>query len=423
MRKVTTINLNNNAFQIDEDGYESLRRYLEDAGRALAGNPDRAEILSDLEQAIADKCRATQGAYKTVVSAEEIERIVKEMGPVQGNPQDPAAAASTHDPSGMHASANIGIGGRRLYRIREGMKWAGICQGLAAFAGMDVNLVRLAVILITVFTGFFPGIVVYIAMAFVLPVATTAEELAAAHGQPFNAQELVDRVKKKHEEFRDERRAKRRVNRESMWWSQATSPQPAPGYAARVTGGVLLPVLTVLSAVWFSAMAIAAYSVWWAYRYGGLDAWPPGVFQMDRDIPFWVAMAAVIAIYALIAIPLAAGRRTSRWYANGGRVHGWADAWSGLLWLAIVAVLLLVAMYQLPQLQWLLRGITGAHVTTVMSLPDLDWSQVPGLITHWLQSIELYVADGNDLVAALPPGGAYLDGIALALAYQSPGDR
>ena len=107
MRKVTTINLNNNAFQIDEDGYESLRRYLEDAGRALAGNPDRAEILSDLEQAIADKCRATQGAYKTVVSAEEIERIVKEMGPVQGNPQDPAAAASTHDPSGMHASANI----------------------------------------------------------------------------------------------------------------------------------------------------------------------------------------------------------------------------------------------------------------------------------------------------------------------------
>ena len=62
-------------------------------------------------------------------------------------------------------------------------------------------------------------------------------------------------------------------------------------------------------------------------------------------------------------------------------------------------------------------------LTTVMSLPDLDWSQVPGLITHWLQSIELYVADGNDLVAALPPGGAYLDGIALALAYQSPGDR
>ena len=73
MRKVTTINLNSNAFQIDEAGYESLRRYLEDAERALAGNPDREEILTDLEQAIADKCRAMLGSHKTVVSAEEIE--------------------------------------------------------------------------------------------------------------------------------------------------------------------------------------------------------------------------------------------------------------------------------------------------------------------------------------------------------------
>jgi phage shock protein PspC (stress-responsive transcriptional regulator) len=371
MRKVTTINLNNNAFQIDEDGYESLRRYLDDAGRALSGNPDREEILADLEQAIADKCRATLGVHKTVVGTEEIERIVKEMGPVtSGNESTGAAGAS--QPGGEATGATSASPGRpsprRLYRIREGMQWAGVCTGTAAYAGIDVSLVRIAVILITVFTGFFPGLVVYVALAFILPVAGTPEELAAASGAPFNAQELVERVKKKHEEFRDERRSRRGMKRGSLWFSAATSPQPqpAPGYAARVTGGVLLPVLTVISAVWFAAMAIAGYSVWWAYRFGGLDAWPPGVFQMDGDIPFWVAMAAVVAVYALIAIPLGAGRRASRWYANGGRLHGWADAWSGLLWVAIVAVLLLVAMYQLPQLQWLLRGITGTHVTVMI---------------------------------------------------------
>jgi phage shock protein PspC (stress-responsive transcriptional regulator) len=248
------------------------------------------------------------------------------------------------------------------------MKWAGVCTGLAAYAGIDVSLVRIAVVLITVFTAFVPCLVIYIALAFILPVATTSEERAAASGAPFNAQELVDRVKKKHESFQDERRQRRRMRREAGWWSQATAPQPqpAPGYTARVTGGVMLPVLTVLSAVWFAAMAIAGYSVWWAYRFGGLDAWPPGAFRMHGDIPFWVAMAAVIAVYALIAIPIGAGRRAARWYANGGRLHGWADAWSGLLWLAIVAVLLLVAMYQLPQLQWLLRGITGTHVSVMI---------------------------------------------------------
>jgi hypothetical protein len=66
MRKVTTINLNNNAYQIDDDGYDALRGYLDNAARALAGNPDREEILADLEQAIADKCRLTLGAHKTV---------------------------------------------------------------------------------------------------------------------------------------------------------------------------------------------------------------------------------------------------------------------------------------------------------------------------------------------------------------------
>jgi hypothetical protein len=37
-----------------------------------------------------------------------------------------------------------------------------------------------------------------------------------------------------------------------------------------------------------------------------------------------------------------------------------------LLWLAVVAVILLAAMYQLPQLQWLLRSLTGTEVTVVL---------------------------------------------------------
>lgn len=358
MRKVTTINLNNNAYQVDEEGYEALRKYLEDAARALANNPDRAEILADLEQAIADKCRIAMGTHKTVVSAAEIERILQEMGPVAGSSDDAAAGAT----GGANSSAAPpGAGApytRRLYRIREGQMWAGVCTGLAAYTGTEVAWVRVAAILLTVFTGFFPGLVVYVSLVLILPVAMTAAEQSAAHGQPFNAQELVDRIKKKHEDFRSERRA-RRMNRYAAWSPPMAAQQVPPGYAARVTGGLLLPVLTVMSAVWFSAMAIVVYSVWWGYRHAGFSTWPPGMFHGHPDIPFWLAMVAVVALYALIALPIGAGRRASLYYANGGRLHGWADAWSGLLWLAIVAVLLLSALYQLPQLQELLRDITG----------------------------------------------------------------
>ncbi|HXC60055.1 MAG TPA: PspC domain-containing protein [Steroidobacteraceae bacterium] len=454
MRKVTTINLNNNAYQIDEDGYDALRAYLENAARALANNPDREEILADLEQAIADKCRLTLGAHKTVVSGAEILRILKEMGPVSSGTEDAPnsadagfASASAGASSSASASTAGGLRPRRLYRVAEGMKWGGICTGLAAYAGVDVGLVRLAVILITVFTGFFPCLIIYAGLTFVLPMANTPEEVAAAHGQPFNAQELVDRVKKKHEDFRSERQARReqrRMRREARWWSPPLAanqvPQPAPGYAARVTGGVLLPVLTVMSAVWFAAFAVIMYSIWWGYRHGGMGAWPPGMFHGDPDIPRWVAYAAVVAVYALVAIPIGAGRRAAMYYANGGSLHGWAHAWAGMLWFAIVAVLFLIALYQLPQLEDVLRSITGAshHGLSVQQLmpawhiPKLSWPQwsavsLPAISppANWSAAwpFDLHVANGNDLVTAFTARGGHVDAVALAFAYKGAGDR
>ena len=63
MQKVITINLNGNAYQVDEAGYAALVAYLEGAERQLEDNPDRAEIIADLEQAIAEKCRRFLGAH------------------------------------------------------------------------------------------------------------------------------------------------------------------------------------------------------------------------------------------------------------------------------------------------------------------------------------------------------------------------
>ena len=46
MQKVISINLNGNAYQLDESGYDALREYLERAVHQLDGNPDRAEMRS-----------------------------------------------------------------------------------------------------------------------------------------------------------------------------------------------------------------------------------------------------------------------------------------------------------------------------------------------------------------------------------------
>ena len=71
MQKVITINLNGNAYQLEETAYGLLRAYLDRAEQQLKDNPDKAEIISDLEQAIADKCNRVLGAQKTVMTTAE----------------------------------------------------------------------------------------------------------------------------------------------------------------------------------------------------------------------------------------------------------------------------------------------------------------------------------------------------------------
>ena len=83
MNKVTTVNLNGRAYQVEEQAYDALRRYLDEAARLLADDPDCREILADLEQAIGDKGSRLLGPGRNVLSAEQMNRILAEMGPVE----------------------------------------------------------------------------------------------------------------------------------------------------------------------------------------------------------------------------------------------------------------------------------------------------------------------------------------------------
>ena len=181
MQKVITINLNGNAYQLDETAYGLLRTYLDAAELQLKDNPDKAEIISDLEQAIADKCNRVLGARKTVVSTAEVKQIIEEMGPVEGTPGEPASEKQERPRAEAGAP-------KRLYQIREGAMISGVCKGLAAYLNVDVTIVRIVFVALALLTkGAF--VIVYIVLMCVIPYATTSEERAAAHGQRFNAQD------------------------------------------------------------------------------------------------------------------------------------------------------------------------------------------------------------------------------------------
>src|SRR6202142_3562466 len=195
MNKVITINLDGNAYQLEEGGYDALRAYLETATARLQGNPDREEILSDIERAIAEKFRALLASHKTVVVTKEVAAVLAEMGPIEADPGEAAAPGV----SGAGGAGGPGPAGeeratpRRLYRIHEGAMVAGVCNGIAAYVNIDPTLVRLAFVLLTILWG--SGVLVYIVMAIVVPEARSREEKAAASGDPSTAQEFIRRAK------------------------------------------------------------------------------------------------------------------------------------------------------------------------------------------------------------------------------------
>jgi|CXWL01.1.fsa_nt_gi phage shock protein PspC (stress-responsive transcriptional regulator) len=326
MERVVTINLNGNPYQLDEPAYDALRAYLGRAEAALASNPDKAEILRDLEQAIAEKCAAYLSAHKSVVAASEMTRILDEMGPVAGAEGEAAEQAR---PSGDAPR-------KRLYRIAEGSNIAGVCTGVAAFFDLDVNIVRLLFIVTALFTsGAF--IFVYVAMMFFIPSAQTSEEWAAAHGAPFNAQEVIDRAKREYGRFssdaarnwRHERRAWRRSMKEQAraWrhsWGgfepppSAVAPVQPAGYVTRLFSGLVAFVLSIVTAAMLIAFLIAVFSL---LNTGAVLGWMP-----PADIPNWLAIVVLCIVYAALSSPLAYLRRGSYATATGNRyVYGGAD--------------------------------------------------------------------------------------------------
>ena len=266
MQKVVNISLNGIAYQLEEPGYNQLRSYLERAESRLKDSPDRAEVMDDLEQAIGEKCARVLGPHKTVVNEAEVAKIIEEMGPVESAEEKGRRRRAPKAPPEHGAQPYSGPQPRkRLFNIREGAMWAGVCNGIAAYINVDVTWVRIAFVLITIFS--WGGmILVYIALAFIVPTADTAEDRAAAFGMPFNTEELIGRAKKNFEKFGSDYRWRREWRRQQRHWNRQwhqmseqvrkATAQAAPqmSHTARAITGVFLPIAAIVGAVLFVAL-------------------------------------------------------------------------------------------------------------------------------------------------------------------------
>jgi phage shock protein PspC (stress-responsive transcriptional regulator) len=372
MQTVVNISLNGNSYQLEEPGYIQLRTYLERAEARLKDSPDRAEVMADLEQAIGEKCARLLGAHKTVVTALEVERIISDMGPVE-SPDATAPGASAEGTAGATSAAPAGaLPRKRLFRIREGQMWAGVCNGIAAYMNVDVTWVRIAVVLLTLFTtGLL--IVAYFVLAFIVPEAQTAEDRAAAFGMPFSTEDLITRAKK-NSDFGQNYRWRREWRRQQAQWNRqfhemnaqirmtaanAASAFPPMGHTARALMTVFLPIAAIVGAVLFVSWILAMFSLVTQHTIFG--------WGLPHGMPMWVGLLILALAYFLITAPLKMIRHGA--HRSAGHHPGWG-ALHSLMWIGFTALFFWVAYHWFPGVRELVDNLMWAANLTVETISE-----------------------------------------------------
>ncbi len=61
---------------------------------------------------------------------------------------------------------------KRLYKSTTDKKLDGVCAGLANYFNLDPTLVRVGFVALVLLTGIFPGVILYIVLAVIMPKDT-----------------------------------------------------------------------------------------------------------------------------------------------------------------------------------------------------------------------------------------------------------
>lgn len=193
MQRVVTVNLNGKAYQLDQDAYDFLHRYLQHEASRTRDESQRSADIAALERDIGIECGHRLHADKNVVSADDIKSIVRTLDPAYEPPRAFVVELSGDAKLG-NETASSKTGERRLYQIRDGAVISGVCKGLSEYFNLDVLLVRVAFVLLA-FVSSGGMFFAYLLMMFLIPYDPSRPP-SMEHGIPAWTYNFVKKTKR-----------------------------------------------------------------------------------------------------------------------------------------------------------------------------------------------------------------------------------
>tara|TARA_B110000116_G_scaffold63240_1_gene54202 strand:- start:26 stop:1285 length:1260 start_codon:yes stop_codon:yes gene_type:complete len=135
MKKTHTINIGHSIFNIDEDAYEILYKYLDSIKTYFNTIDNEGEIIKDFELRIAENFSSKTSDFKKSIDLNDVKNMIKIMGTLDDFKEiyDGVDTENNNDKSEVN---------NKLYRDTSNRIIAGVCSGIAEYFKIDPIIVR-----------------------------------------------------------------------------------------------------------------------------------------------------------------------------------------------------------------------------------------------------------------------------------------
>ena len=185
MKKTLTVNLNGRVFNIDEDAYHLLDKYLRNLRIYFRNEEGSAEILADFEARIEELLSERVRLGYNVISIENVEKVIAQVG----RPDEFGTKEENDSAEPQSKTENFTSTKKKLYRNPDDRMISGLCSGVSAYFNIEVNLVRIIAVILIFLTSLWIVPAYLIAWIFV-PEARTAEEKLEMEGKPITVENI-----------------------------------------------------------------------------------------------------------------------------------------------------------------------------------------------------------------------------------------
>ncbi len=368
MKKTFTVNLNSVVFNIDDDAYEVLKKYLADVAAHFSSEEEKEDIMADIEARIAELFSEKITQNKNVITVEDVREVIGIMGtPSQFSDEEETSAENA---SKSEKKKRV----RRFYRDPENAILGGVAGGLSAYIGLDVTIIRIILILL-VFIGFGLLIPVYLVVWIITPEAITPSQRLEMQGEDIT----IDNIKSEFDN------ARTYVQSENFKNSARTVGQRLgqifKWIVKIVLGfvGAILSFVGIILLIVLIPMLILALCTPFAF-FDMMQDFIPGITVLQPENPIMLLISLILLVGCPIflviywIIRLATGRKTQ------SRTTFWVTL---VLWLTGIFMFISVGtktaiQYKNDNQEWVINHHTGSMVKENRGIPSYSAVCVKG---------------------------------------------